>query len=196
MGQDARVRYTKMVIRQAFLEILKDTPLNRITVKKVCEIAQINRSTFYKYYYDVYDLFEQIKQDILDRLKEFVLNIQTDSSRELMLKILEATKNVSESVLVICSENGDIKFLTDIFSVCYSHVVPEFYARYPSLNESQKQWLYHYISVGCYGVLRCWVESGMKENPEELCDFLEVIFNNTISFKQNISKNGTYTFFV
>ncbi|MBQ8782466.1 MAG: TetR/AcrR family transcriptional regulator [Clostridia bacterium] len=196
MGQDARVRYTKTVIRKAFFDLLKDTPLEKITVKKICELAQINRSTFYKYYYDVYDLFDNIKQDILIRLKNFVSNIHADSSREIMLKILGAVKSESETFEIICSENGDLSFPSAVFDVCYSHVGPKFSARYPQLNDSQKQWLYHYISVGCSGVLRCWFESGMKETPEELCDFLEVILNNTLSFKQNTFKNGIHTFFV
>ena len=44
---DARKRYTQMVLKQSFLKLLKEKPVNRITVKEVCALAQLNRATFY-----------------------------------------------------------------------------------------------------------------------------------------------------
>ena len=47
---DARKRYTQMVLKQSFLKLLKEKPVNRITVKEVCALAQLNRATFYAHY--------------------------------------------------------------------------------------------------------------------------------------------------
>ena len=49
---DARKRYTQMVLKQSFLKLLKEKPVNRITVKEVCALAQLNRATFYAHYSD------------------------------------------------------------------------------------------------------------------------------------------------
>ena len=49
---DARKRYTQMVLKQSFLELLKEKPVSRITVKEVCALAQLNRATFYAHYSD------------------------------------------------------------------------------------------------------------------------------------------------
>lgn len=53
MKTDARIRYTRQTIQQVFIDLLKQKPLGKITVKEICEKAQINRSTFYKHYEDV-----------------------------------------------------------------------------------------------------------------------------------------------
>ena len=46
MGKtDARKRYTQMVLKQSLLKLLKEKQVNRITVKEVCELAQLNRAT-------------------------------------------------------------------------------------------------------------------------------------------------------
>lgn len=50
MKTDARVRYTVHMIQNVFLELLKEKPVAKITVKEICEHAEINRSTFYKHY--------------------------------------------------------------------------------------------------------------------------------------------------
>ena len=47
MKTDPRVRYTRMIIQTAFLEFLQQKPVNKITVREVCDKAEINRSTFY-----------------------------------------------------------------------------------------------------------------------------------------------------
>ena len=43
MKTDARVRYTKMRIREAFLQCLRKKPVNKVTVKELCQLAEINR---------------------------------------------------------------------------------------------------------------------------------------------------------
>ena len=63
MKTDARVRYTRKVIRDAFLDILKEKPVSKITVKEICDQAEINRGTFYKHYRDCYDLLHHIEED-------------------------------------------------------------------------------------------------------------------------------------
>ena len=60
MATDARVKYTKMIIEKSFVELLKVKQLNKITVKELCDLSEINRSTFYKYYDDIFDLFDKM----------------------------------------------------------------------------------------------------------------------------------------
>ena len=42
---DARKRYTQIVLKQSLLKLLKEKPVNKITVKEVCELSQLNRAT-------------------------------------------------------------------------------------------------------------------------------------------------------
>ena len=53
---DRRVRYTKMVIRESFLDLLQTKDISQISIKEICEKADINRATFYSHYQDPYDL--------------------------------------------------------------------------------------------------------------------------------------------
>ena len=62
---DARKRYTQMVLKQSLLKLLKEKPVNRITVKEVCELAQLNRATFYAHYSDCFALLESIENGSL-----------------------------------------------------------------------------------------------------------------------------------
>ena len=54
--EDHRTRLTKMMILNAMTGLLKEKPIQNITVKELCERAEINRGTFYLHYHDIYDL--------------------------------------------------------------------------------------------------------------------------------------------
>lgn len=56
---DLRVVKALAQIDRALLECLEQTPLQKLTVDQLCQQAMINRSTFYKYYQDKYDLMDQ-----------------------------------------------------------------------------------------------------------------------------------------
>ena len=53
---DLRVTKTQRAIRAAFLELREKKPLEKITVKELCQRAEIHKSTFYDHYADVYAL--------------------------------------------------------------------------------------------------------------------------------------------
>ena len=57
---DKRIVKTKKAIKDTFLQLRAKKPLEKITVKELCELAYINKSTFYCHYKDIYDLSAKI----------------------------------------------------------------------------------------------------------------------------------------
>lgn len=55
----------KTYIITALLELLQQRTFSSITVKEIVKRAGISRSTFYVYYYDKFDLLEQLSKDII-----------------------------------------------------------------------------------------------------------------------------------
>ena len=62
---DLRVEKTRRSIINGFLELRARKPLEKIRVRELCEKAQINKSTFYDHYRDVYDLAEQLEDEAI-----------------------------------------------------------------------------------------------------------------------------------
>ena len=69
---DARKRYTQMILKQSFLKLLKEKPVNKITVKELCQLSQINRATFYTNYSDCFALLESIENELIDEFEKFL----------------------------------------------------------------------------------------------------------------------------
>lgn len=65
---DLRVKRTKTNIINAFLKLCAKKPPERITVKELADLAEINKATFYLHYKDIYDLLETLENDLFERV--------------------------------------------------------------------------------------------------------------------------------
>lgn len=66
---------SRKLIRQAFLELLKEKSFEKITVTDIVKRADINRSTFYAHYPDVMGVIDEIQNEILDYTQNFMENL-------------------------------------------------------------------------------------------------------------------------
>lgn len=63
-----RIKKTKKSIINTFLELRSKKPIEKITVKELCDKAEINKSTFYTYFKDIYDLSEHLESQIANEV--------------------------------------------------------------------------------------------------------------------------------
>ena len=63
---DIRVQKTETAIKNAFLELRAQKSVEKITVKELCQKAQINKSTFYTHYEDIYALSDAMQAETID----------------------------------------------------------------------------------------------------------------------------------
>ena len=62
---DLRIVKTKKAIINAFLALRAKRPLEKITVKELCEMAMVNKSTFYSHYGDIYELSDSLENEVV-----------------------------------------------------------------------------------------------------------------------------------
>lgn len=65
---DLRVKKTRNSIINAFLKLREKKPLERITVKELADLAQVNKATFYLHYKDVYHLSETLENELFENV--------------------------------------------------------------------------------------------------------------------------------
>ncbi len=65
---DLREKKTKRSITNAFLNLRSKKPLEKITVKELSELAEISKATFYLHYKDIYDLSEQLQNEVIQNI--------------------------------------------------------------------------------------------------------------------------------
>ncbi len=165
---DARVQYTRKVIENSFLKLLKEKPVSRITVTELCSDAGINRATFYKHYPDIQALLESLENQILDRLKALWDEIPKGDIQQMILQMLRYTKEYGDRYFALASENGDPDFFAKMFLQSYQNAYPMLEKQVKSLPPERLELAYRFLSHGCGSILTGWYQKGMKTPPEEL----------------------------
>lgn len=166
MKTDARVRYTRMRIRQAFFQCLKEKPISRITVKELCDIAEINRATFYSHYDDPYDLMVKLENEALDDLRELAEKATFDKESGILTVLLKKLKEDNGETRLLASAGGDPNFNGRISALFYEIYRNRMKDRLPKLGEAKEKLVYRFMAGGCSQVLALWVEEGMSAKPE------------------------------
>ncbi|MCD8366781.1 MAG: TetR/AcrR family transcriptional regulator [Clostridiales bacterium] len=169
---DARARYTRMVIREQFLALLKEKPAARITVKELCAACGINRATFYKHYRDIFDLMEQLEQQILQEQAALPESQHSHNLIDLYVQILTWLEAHGDDWLVLGSGNGDPSFYKELSRCCCERAYPWLARQQSKLRESEQRMLYAFISQGTGGILLDWVRGGMQEPVTQVAEFL------------------------
>ncbi len=158
--EDQRVRLTKTMLKSSFLELLGSKSIQNITVKELCERAGVNRGTFYLHFYDLYDLLEQMENDMLADLQQ-VLNenpvIRGDVSQEAAATFISSLFRFVEKNRELCAillgDNGDKKFVNRLIEVGREKSVREYRALFQDASVQQVEIFYAFIASGFLGVI-------------------------------------------
>lgn len=173
---DARVRYTKMVIKEQFIHLLKDTSLDKITVTKICDCAEINRATFYKYYDNPTDLLEKIEKELLDGLEERT-NHGDMPLPEIFRIILEDIKKNPGIYETLFMRNSDVKFRKKVFEIAYRGHFKTIQEYFPEFTSVQQEYLYYFIAEGCNGIVKQWMRRDMADSIDNLIEMAQAMFD-------------------
>ncbi len=177
---------TKTLIRRAFAELLASKPIQNISVRELCEKADINRGTFYKYYTDIYFLLETIesetKQVFYDSLQPLIVEQGALPPVVITTELFKFLKSNPEACAVTLSAFSGKRFLKELISIGREHYI-SYYKKYiTSLNIDRLEYFYTYISSGFVGLVERWVACGMKESEYEIAKMAESIMLLGIQF--------------
>lgn len=110
--QDLRVFKTKKAIREAFLELRKNTDLEKIKVRDICRLSYINTTTFYNHYEDVLALSDTLENEVLKEAFDAIEGkdeLFTNPS-EFLAEAPKRMEEKSDVISVLFRGRQDVKF--------------------------------------------------------------------------------------
>lgn len=102
--ENPKKQAAREAMEDAYIQLLRKKPMERIGVKELCERAGVNRSTFYAHYLDIYDLAEKVQNRFLGQL--FTELVQTLGDPNLKAGS-DTAKPLIDKALSITLENRD-----------------------------------------------------------------------------------------
>lgn len=122
------VRSRKM-IREAYMELLKEKDINKITVTDIITKADLNRSTFYAHYPDVRGVTEEIENEIIEKMLEILSHFRYtnffDNPTPLLLEISRFLENNRDFYSILIKANGSEIFLKKLKDIFAKHMMSD-----------------------------------------------------------------------
>ena len=161
-------------IENAFMTLLQVKDVNEITVAEICKKAELNRSTFYANFFDIYDLAEKIREHL-----EADLNEQFDGMTNVVGSDFENTvrffTHIKENQLFYRSY---FKLGHDKSFKLINYDIGK--ALLPFNNEAIE---YHieFFRNGLNAVIKLWLTNGCKESPKEIAEVIRKEYTGRIT---------------
>lgn len=167
---DRRVKYTKKVIKETFIDLLQEKDINKISVSELCQKCDINRATFYRYYIDIYDLLEKIEQELIDKLKQMLLTYKNYSIKDLVKEYLKVVLENKELIRILFTNSKNLNFLNEFIEYFYENCKLKLFDGLYYQNEEEKNLDTIFVVNGTLGIIYYWVENDFSEDIDDLAN--------------------------
>lgn len=151
-------------IEKVFIELLQKKEITQITVSDICKRTELNRSTFYANYADIYELADTIRESLEQEVNALYENDMINNCFTDYERLFEHIKD------------NQILYKT-YFKLGYDN---EHYVNLSMLNPDnnylpKKNLKYHieFHKAGLNAIIKKWLNNGCKENPQEMAEIIK-----------------------
>ena len=165
--EDHRTRLTKIIIRQALIELMEEKPVSAITVSELCRVAGIGRTTFYAHYNVPEDVATEIQDEVIAKILTVPDNLNPSSIYDTMLWHCRVTLENRDYCLILSRDHEAMrKFRQRMLAMTTDASILNDFPGDPTPEQSAKRFALLAVSEGCAGIMNDWHERGLKEPPE------------------------------
>lgn len=151
-------------IEKAFIGLLQTNELHTITVSDICKNAEINRSTFYANYIDIYDLADKIKEHLESEFHLLFADRNNNSARN------------NDAVKMFGHIKENQLFYKTYFKLGHhnNHEILIYNVQEAEKFFGSKYVNYHieFFKCGLNAIIKMWLDNNCKETPEEMAEII------------------------
>ncbi|PFM81778.1 TetR family transcriptional regulator [Bacillus sp. AFS077874] len=179
---DPRVIRTRQLIKDAFIDLLQEMDINKITVNSIAERATVNRVTFYLHYRDIQDMMEKMALEMGEKLGQIMRGSTTFKSIEETdsVRLLNLLEHIAENAKFYKVVLASTK--TPIFTEQLLKIITETITKRREIDslhiktDIQKDIIIWYGSSALIGTIVSWLRNDMPYTPQYLAKQLSLLF--------------------
>lgn len=101
-------------MERAFFDLLEEYPYGKISVAQLIQNAGVSRTTFYRHYTDIFDMYKKVCEHMLDELLKLPAPIASEPQESIALDIFDKFSTTLQQqqkyILLLSGTNGDRYF--------------------------------------------------------------------------------------
>ncbi len=170
MSENQRIRLTKTLLKNALIRLLKEQNIYSISIRELCESAEINRSTFYKYYGSQFDLLTEMENDLIGIVTDSISKYPSEPELS-FYDTCKCIEDNNELFRILFNNNVDPMFPEKIFALpCIQDTISQYIGE--SSSEAEREYKFHFLAYGMYQVIKVWINKDKRESPQEIVDLI------------------------
>lgn len=168
-----RTRLSKLLFKNALMDLLKEKgSVAKISVRELCDRAELNRSTFYAHYNEPKDLLYEIETELLDATEEHLKKIGEENdagAHKYILSFLQYIRQNDKQFRTLLIDSADPDFRSRFMQQSIIQFVNNLRIELPKELE---QYIFSYILNGSTGIIIQWIRSDYAVNENEIVNLL------------------------
>ncbi|WP_423189880.1 TetR/AcrR family transcriptional regulator C-terminal domain-containing protein [Alkalibacterium sp. f15] len=169
---------TKQTIKDSFWELYKEKKIEKITVKDITLKAGYNRSTFYAYFTDVYDVLEQIEEELMPVKEDLpVIDTSREHSPDYFENIITIYEKNSAYYSVLLSENGDPRFAHKLKNVFKSMMMEDIENRV-NISPVEMDYALEFLVGATLSTVKHWFDQDKNIPMQQLMPLMYKLMDN------------------
>lgn len=176
---DRRIVRTKKAIKNAFAELLAEKDINDITVSDIAEYADVNRKTFYNYYAGVFEVVDEIENDIIKRFDTMLAEADIETNIKNPYTVFEKLTALINTDMdffgFLLSMNGNVSLVTKIVDMLKEKTIAVMESR-TSIEKWRLETVLDYAISGMFSVYQQWFNSDRRQSIEEISELIGAMF--------------------
>lgn len=171
-----RYQETEIRMEAAMLKLMEHTDFEKITVKKICETAGVNRSTFYAHFTDISDMLGKmeyhLQQELLDAYPAQSNLEDMMFSRQLLEPFLKHIRKHQYFYRIALQTRKEFP-LPRGFDSMWNQIIKPRCQRAGITSEAEMMYYFVHFQAGFTIVLKRWVDTGCSQSETELAQVIE-----------------------
>ena len=185
--EDRRVRKTKRALREGLAELLMVKSIQNITVKELSDKVDINRSTFYANFTDIYDLYHQTEDAVVQEISNIFLENYASSPRSFFEILFQYVSDNKQICCMFFGKNVSPTFFSRLTALFKESCLSCWCDSYGVANTTKELEYYaHFYLSGGLAVVDKWAKENFEYSGEQLVMIfadMDVNFGNFIKSK-------------
>lgn len=172
---------TKQNLIDAFWGLYCENRIEKISVKDITTKAGYNRSTFYEYFKDVYDVLEQIEDAIIPTLNEIPpIFIQSKMHGMPMESFIQLFQKNKKYYAILLGDHGDPRFASKLKNSMKPLILKEFTNR-QNRNHLELDYVLEYTLSAMIGIMSYWFRQEDKIPNEQLLELIHKLMEQGVT---------------
>ena len=185
--ENQRVKLTKRIFKDSLIEILKEKAIYSIKVKELCNKAELNRTTFYKYYENIYDVLADVEYDVLKDSEHCISEIENINESQIKNTIYKLLCNIQRNkdvYYLLLINSADNEFYEKLMKTIIDLLKNKIGQSNIDLKENY-EYIFSYIIAGTIDIIKKWLCEDSKLDANHITDLIYDLSNKILGIAQN-----------